>query len=125
MPIGKFGGDFDRPPKSREGAEPTGAEAPADPEAEHVAKKAAGPGNDDKRREVQRARRGGIAENKASSRLWRERIGEHKAVRRFAVLANDIEERRKIGWKQQGALYPIVCCRQPGRYHLAADRGQS
>lgn len=48
-----------------------------------------------------------VARKQSEQQAVRGRVGEHDAVGRIAVLANEIEERRKISWKQQWA--PQFC----------------
>ena len=94
-------GELHRAFEPREGRKPACAETPADPEANDVSDKAAEPADRDKRAETERTGRRGVAGEQSNQKHMRGGIAEHEAVRRIAVLANEIEERGEVRRKQQ------------------------
>ena len=82
------------PRKAREQAR---AIAPPDPEADHVAREAADPADRDQRPEREHAGGRRIAGEQRHQQAVRRRKCEHEAVGRVAVLADELEKRRKVG----------------------------
>src|SRR4029079_10430292 len=126
MTISQTGCGLNGAVKLWKGPEQTGAITPPDPEADCIAGEAAEPADQDECAQLQRAGMRSVARKQGEQQAVRGRVGEHDAVGRIAVLANEIEERREISRKQQWAPPVLTILRRTSQHiHLVSVMGSN